>query len=181
MDRLLNAIRGDAARLDGLHAQPRLATIESYDPDEHAARVRIEPDGALSGWVPVSALAVGNGIGVVAPPSPGDQVLVVAQEGDAEHLVVVGRIFSIRARPPVSPATGAAVKPGEVAVFTEGAWLHVAGGVIHAEATELRYRGKLSVDGDIAATGDVTAGSVSLRQHRHAGVRSGGDTSGPPV
>ena len=180
MDRLLNAIKGHTARQDEGYAQPRLATIEAYDADEHSARVRIQPEGVLSGWVPVAALAVGNGFGVVAPPSEGDQVLVVAQEGDAEHLVVIGRVFTVRARPPVSPATMKAVQPGEFAVFAPGAWIHVAGGVIHAEATELRLKGDLKVDGNVEVTGDVRAGEISLQGHLHGGIRRGSERTDPP-
>lgn len=39
----------------------------------------------------------------------------------------------------------------------------------------------LTVEGDIKCTGDVVADSVSLSQHRHSGVKAGGDISGGPV
>ncbi len=35
--------------------------------------------------------------------------------------------------------------------------------------------------GDVNVTGDVTAGSISLKTHVHSGVQSGSDTSGQPV
>ena len=35
--------------------------------------------------------------------------------------------------------------------------------------------------GNIATTGDVTAGTVSLKTHIHSGVTTGGGDSGPPV
>lgn len=38
----------------------------------------------------------------------------------------------------------------------------------------------LKVDEDITADGDVTAGSISLQNHVHGGVQSGGSNTGPP-
>jgi len=42
-------------------------------------------------------------------------------------------------------------------------------------------RGTLTVNGAIAATGDVKAGSISLKSHVHSGVQSGGSNTGGPV
>ena len=41
--------------------------------------------------------------------------------------------------------------------------------------------GKLTVFADIAATGDMVAGSISAKTHTHSGVTSGIQFSGPPV
>ena len=58
--------------------------------------------------------------------------------------------------------------------------LNTAGKVI-AKASEFQFTGDLSVNGTINATGDVTAGSISLQNHIHSGVQTGGSESGPPV
>lgn len=39
---------------------------------------------------------------------------------------------------------------------------------------------KLTIDGDIEATGDVKAGSISLKTHTHGGVEPGGGNTGAP-
>lgn len=46
--------------------------------------------------------------------------------------------------------------------------------------------GKLAVTGDVTATGDITAGQggsdgVTLQNHKHSDVQTGGGQSGPPV
>jgi phage baseplate assembly protein V len=40
--------------------------------------------------------------------------------------------------------------------------------------------GKITVEGDIETTGDVKAGTVSLKTHKHLGVTTGGGISGTP-
>ena len=94
LDRFLNAVKGQSSALDQAQGQPRFGTVASFDPQHYTARVLLQPEGVLSGWLPVLASWIGNGWGMVAPPAPGDQVLVVAQEGQAEHGVIVGRAFS---------------------------------------------------------------------------------------
>lgn len=40
--------------------------------------------------------------------------------------------------------------------------------------------GNIKVNGSITATGDMKAAGVSLKSHRHGGVKSGGDTTSTP-
>lgn len=53
--------------------------------------------------------------------------------------------------------------------------LTVTGAVTMANA------GAITVTGSIAVTGDVTAGTVSLKTHRHGGVAPGSSTTSTPV
>lgn len=55
------------------------------------------------------------------------------------------------------------------------------GNVTIKPAAKVTVEGDLEVTGDVKATGDVLAGTVSLADHVHSGVTSGGDNSGPPV
>ena len=84
------------------------------------------------------------------PPSPGDQVLVLAQEGDAEHGMIVGRAFSNTQATPAAPV-------GEL-------WLvHGSGSFI-----KLQNDGTIQVHGDLHVSGDVydKQGPLSrLRNH----------------
>ncbi len=104
MERFFNALKAQSAALDRSRGQPRFATVASVDPARYAARVTLQPEGVLTGWLPILSPWVGAGWGVVCPPSPGDQVLVLPQEGDGEHGVVCGGAFSDLARPPAAPS-----------------------------------------------------------------------------
>lgn len=45
---------------------------------------------------------------------------------------------------------------------------------------EIKPAAKVFILGDIEATGDVKAGTISLRDHVHSGVTAGSDPTGPP-
>src|SRR4051794_35105765 len=95
MDRLLNAMKQQSSSLDQGQGQPRFGIVSSFDPAAYTVRVLLQPENVLSGWLPVLSQWVGAGWGLVAPPSPGDQVIVLTQEGDAEH----GLVSRIRSSP----------------------------------------------------------------------------------
>jgi phage baseplate assembly protein gpV len=133
--------------MDRGQAQPRFGVVASVDPARYAVRVMLQPEAVLSGWLPVLTPWCGAGWGMVCPPSPGDQVLVVAQEGDADHGIVIGTSFSDQARAPM--LDGDVAPPGEI-------WL------VHRSGSALRLRndGTVRVDGDLHVTGDVIARNV---------------------
>ncbi|PZP48554.1 MAG: hypothetical protein DI601_00255 [Azospirillum brasilense] len=186
VDRFFSGVARRSAAQDAEQGQPRLATVASVDPDTYSVRVELEPEGILSPWLPVGAAALGNGVALVTPPSPGDQVVVVPQEGSSDHLIVVGRVASTKHPVPTSPVTGKTVQPGEVGIVVPGVFVHLIKDAVHVHASrvdivgDVKIRGDVAVEGGITATEDVTAGSVSLRQHRHRDVRAGSDISGPP-
>lgn len=158
MDRLLNAWKAQAAAMDHAQGQARFGVVASADPARHAVRVRLQPEGVLSGWLPVASPWVGAGWGVFCLPSPGDQVLVLAQEGEAEHGVVVGGCFS-DPRPPPAAAVGELVLR------------HASGAAIR-----LGNDGTVRVQGDLHVSGRVFDGHGALdalrghyNQHVHAG------------
>lgn len=159
MDRFLNALKAQAGALDQSVGQARFGVVTSVDPASAAARVQLQPEGVLTGWLPVLSAWVGAGWGLACPPSPGDQVLVLPQEGDAEHGVIVGRAFSDSQRPPAAPA-------GEL-------WLvHKSGSFL-----KLTNDGSVQVKGDLHVDGDVydRRGSLDrLRQHYDAHTHGGG-------
>jgi phage baseplate assembly protein gpV len=167
MDRVVNALKAQSGRQDQIQAQPRFGTVTSVDPANATARVMLQPEAVLTGWPPVMSPWVGAGWGMSCPPSPGDQVLVLAQEDDAEHGIVVGRAFSNAAAAPAAPA-------GEL-------WLiHKTGSFI-----KLQNDGTVQIGGDLHVAGDVydSHGSLSqlrghYNQHTHIDSR-GGTTSYP--
>src|SRR5947209_1609254 len=101
MDRLINSLKAHAGGLDVGQGQPRFGIISSFDPSSYAARVTLQPEGGLSGWLPVLSSWIGTGWGLACPPSIGDQVMVLAQEGHADHGVIIGGAHSDHARPPI--------------------------------------------------------------------------------
>jgi phage baseplate assembly protein V len=112
------------------------------------AKVRIQPDNVLSGWLPILSDWTGAGWGLVCPPDVDDQVLVIPQEGHAQHGIIVGRAFSERKRPP-----RAAV--GEF-------WLvHKSGSAI-----KLMNDGKIRMSGDLHVDGDIYDRRGSLQSVR---------------
>ena len=167
MDRLLNALKAQSAAQDALAGQPRFATVTSVDPAAGTVRVKLQPEGVLTGWLPVLSPWVGAGWGLSCPPSPGDQVLVLPQEGDVEHGIVAGRSWSEGAATPATPV-------GEL-------WLsHKSGSYLR-----LLNDGTVSVRGDLRVEGDVYDRHGSLaalrghyNEHRH-GDPQGGSTTPP--
>jgi phage baseplate assembly protein gpV len=155
MDRFLNALKGQAGALDQGQAQPRFGTVTSVNPDTATARVLLQPEAVLTGWLPFLSPWIGDGWGMSCPPSPGDQVLVVAQEGDAEHGVIVGRSFSADAVTPTAAS-------GEF-------WL------VHSSGSHFKLLndGTVRIGGNVTVTGDlVVSGDVSDGHGKLAGLRS---------
>ncbi len=167
MQRFLNALKAHAAALDQGAAQARFATVTSVDTSRPAARVALQPEGVITGWLPILSLWVGNGWGMACPPATGDQVLVIAQEGDSDHGVIVGRAWSDQARAVAAPV-------GEF-------WLvHRSGSFI-----KLQNDGTIQMQGDLHVSGDIydRIGSLNrLRQHYDMHTHSdpqGGQVSSP--
>ena len=165
MERLLNILKAHAEALDCGAGQPRFGVVTSVDTNSACARVTLQPEGVLSGWLPILSPWVGAGWGLVCLPSQGDQVMVLAQEGNAEHGVIIGAAFSTTQLPPSAPV-------GEC-------WLvHSSGSFI-----KLQNDGTIRVNGDLHVNGDVydSHGRLSgLRAHYdgHTHVDSrGGATS----
>jgi uncharacterized protein involved in type VI secretion and phage assembly len=94
---------------------------------------------------------------MACPPNPGDQVLLVPQEGDMEQGVIIGRSFSNNQVPPAAPN-------GEF-------WLvHKSGSFL-----KLSNDGTIRMNGDLHVQGDVydQHGPLSgLRQHYNSHTHS---------
>jgi phage baseplate assembly protein V len=150
MERVINALKVHATALVQSVAQPRFATVSSVDPSSGTVKVALQPEGVLTGWLPLLSPWAGSGWGVVCLPEPGDQVLVLAQEGHSEHGIVIGRIFSSQQKPPNAPtgelwivhSSGSFIKLQNDGTIRVGGDLHVAGDVFDAEGSLSRLRGR---------------------------------------
>jgi phage baseplate assembly protein V len=166
---LFNAIKAHASALDSRHGEARFGTVASVDITKWMARVILQPEGVLTGWLPLLTAWTGGGWGMVCPPSPGDQVFVVPQEGDAENGVIIGRVFSSSQLPPAAPS-------GEF-------WLVHSSG----SSVKLTNAGAIQIVGDLHVQGEVfdQYGSMSQirtvhNEHIHTDSR-GNATSVPNV
>ncbi|MDD2878005.1 MAG: phage baseplate assembly protein V [Acidiphilium sp.] len=177
MDAFWNAVKVRAAALDGMSGQARFGVVASFDPTAYAARVTMQPENLLSGWLPVLSGWIGAGWGMAAPLSPGDQVMVLGQEGDAEQAVVIGRVWSN-----AEPTPGAPV--GEFwLVHQTGSFIKLKNdGTIALQASTVSIEGNLMVSGGISDLGGQHGSVDTLRQaydgHVHPDPQ-GGQTGTP--
>jgi phage baseplate assembly protein gpV len=176
---MLNFIKAGAGGMDGRAGVARFGLVSSFDPAAYAARVMLQPENVLTGWLPVISPWVGGGWGLAAPLVPGAQVLVMAQEGDAEQGVVMGAIWSAVDQPLQAPA-------GELWLqHQSGSFVKLLNdGTIVLQASQVNVTGTLVVSGDISDRGGAHGTLAALRQaydeHEH-GVPQGGSTGLPSV
>ena len=82
----------------------RQGTISGYDPSTYSVKVIIQPDGILTGWIPLKSVWIGNGWGLFCPPSIGDAVEIDYQEADGFGGSVGLRFFNDQDRPLPCPS-----------------------------------------------------------------------------
>ncbi|WP_024517081.1 hypothetical protein [Bradyrhizobium sp. Tv2a-2] len=91
--------------------------VTSYDPVKYLAKVKFQPGGQESDWLPIETGHIGNQYGIAVGLQPGDgqttgdQVVVRYQEGDVEAGKIVQRVHSDNDKPPT-------VQSGELVVWT---------------------------------------------------------------
>jgi hypothetical protein len=104
LNRFRNVVRQEAQRATADLSLPRAGIVQNYDPVRHTVRVLLQPEGILTGYLPVKEAWVGNGWGMYAPPSPGQVVDVHFQQGGKEAGYVDGAFYSARTKPLACPA-----------------------------------------------------------------------------
>jgi phage baseplate assembly protein gpV len=104
---ILSAIRREIQRtMEKIHKPSRVGLVQSYDPQQYAVKVQLQPEGTLTGWIPLTAQAIGNQFGIYAAPNIKDQVEIQFQEGDQNTPRVVNRYFSKQADQPAQVQAG---------------------------------------------------------------------------
>ena len=180
----------------GRWARTRIGIVDGYDPAHYAVTVRLQPENAPTGWIPVTSPWVGNGWGLFAPPSPGNVVDVHFQEGGKEAAFACLRFFSTVTRPLAVPAgefwlvhaTGAFVKltnDGKLSLQdASGASLVLDNNGTATLHADLLVQGTITATGDISdrngANGTVQNIRAVYDGHTHSGVVSGGATTAIP-
>lgn len=205
MKALLNSVRLQVQRAMASLVVSKIGSVTSYDPNTMTAVVELQPDGDLTGWLPVSSAWIGNGWGMFAPPNIGDLVDVVFINGNVNGGIIVGRTYNQQNQPlPVESGefwlvhesgaffkllnTGAlTISDGQGATVTldgsgninsEGTWKHTGTLDVTGDAT---FEKDVQVNQTLTATTDVIGGGVSTKNHLTSGVTSGTGTSGPPI
>ena len=121
-----------------------------------------------------------------SPPSPGEQGVLVCPGGDPAGAFFIPGVFS-DAHPPIADDTRDAVEfpDGSTVEYDPDAHeliVTVADGAVRIVAPAGVYiEGDLDVKGRIVASEDILADTISLQDHRHAGVQPGGGQSGKPA
>jgi phage baseplate assembly protein V len=191
---------------DSLHLIPNLIRYGTVvDVDHGAKRVVVRVGELQTQPLPWFAPRAGE-VAIWSPPSVGEQVMVFSPNGNLAAGAVLAGIFSDAAP---APAAGTAdnvvmeVDDGAVIIYDKAAHklsaTLPAGGIVDVTAPggvtiagDVTITGKVSVTGNVAIDGktsvtgkissddDVTAGSISLFNHKHGGVQSGGSLTGSP-
>jgi phage baseplate assembly protein V len=172
----------------------RLGIVSAVDLSAGTCRVQI---GDLeTGDLPWLTGAAG-GTHIWMPPSEGEQVLVLAPEGDSLAGLVLRGLPS-DANPAPGDSTRIVIQlpdGGLLAYDPEEQFLEVIlpeGGKaklicdveIDGKLTvtgDAQFDAKLHADGEIESDSDVKAGSISLKTHKHGGVQAGAAQSGVPA
>lgn len=106
MDGIANIARREAERVvDRRASGMRVGLCQSYDPATHSVKLTLQPEGTVTGWLPLSAIGVGSGFGVYVGATTGHAYLAYFHEGDLEAGIVIGRIGTDQ-EPPVSVQAG---------------------------------------------------------------------------
>lgn len=169
----------------------REGLVASVDHDAGTCTVDLS-DELTTGEIPFLSPRMGD-VRIWLPPSVGEQVLVLAPEGDTARGIVIGGLAS-DTRPHMARTQGVQVDFGDGAIFgydPVGHSLAVtlpSGGTVAIVADGgLSLKGPLSVEGPVDITGkltasdDVVGGGKSLKNHIHDKVQPGNGVSGKPV
>lgn len=125
-----------------------------------------------------------------SPPSVGEEVLLLAPDGQIGNAVAICGLINDDHPPPSSEDI-------DLALFDDGAAISYdpaahalvailpAGGTARIEASggitlkgDLSIEGEVSIDGGLTATDDIVAGEISLQNHKHGNVQAGGAKTG---
>lgn len=139
----------------------RIGTITAVDPSAPRARVTFGGE-SQSGWIPFSVARAGAAV-VWAPPVEGEQVLVASPGGDTAQAVIMGSLYSNAGRPGSDDGSVYRVD------LPNGVVIEIDGGEV-----------RITAPNNVIVVGDVIADGISLKNHVHGGVTSGGSTTAGP-
>jgi phage baseplate assembly protein V len=133
-------------------------------------RVKVTFQGVTSAWLPWMTSRAGA-VKDWNPPSVGEQVCVCSPSGELEAGFIMPGSINYDGNP--APDTRANVQ--KITLPSGGSYEISVGGM-----TLTLAGGKLTLNGSIEVTGDVKAGAISLKDHKHGGIVIGSDDTGVP-
>lgn len=143
MGKLNNAQRADMLRLlADSRATVKIGLVTSYATSFNA-KVEIQSEGTLTGWLPILPIMVGNGFGIYAAPSINDQAVVLHLEGDLESGMIVAFLPSDDEVPPI-------VESGEIFIGDK-----IGSSIVFTKDGNLTVT--TNMDLDLTVAGDVNA------------------------
>lgn len=170
--------------------------------DEKAAMVKVRAGGVVSEWIPWAERSAGP-TRTWNPPRPGEQVIIACGSGELENGVVIGSLhqdkyphggtskYQDRTTYPdgsvvefdakTHTLTVNVAKEGKVVVNCQSVKVDCKNAEIKASDQVKVDSPKAKFTGDIEADGDVKAGSISLKDHKHGQVQPGSGQTGSPV
>ncbi|HGM6730201.1 TPA: phage baseplate assembly protein V [Stenotrophomonas maltophilia] len=163
--------------------------------DEAAARVRVDADGMLTDWIPWLERRAGPGVRSWCAPEPGEQVVLACPYGDPGQALVLGSLYQDRFAAPADSrrrqrtqyADGSIVEydqetttlsvnvgsgSGKVIVNCASAQV-IASESVLLDTPSIKATGDLDVTGaitagkDISTPGEIKAGAIGLKAHKH--------------
>ena len=154
--------------------QRRLANLfrvgKIAEVNRSTGRVKVSFQGVTSAWLPWMTSRAGA-VKDWNPPSVGEQVVVCSPSGELEAgFIMPGSIYYDG-----NPAPDTRENVHKLTLPAGGSYEISIGGMTLTIAG-----GKLTLNGDIEVTGDVKAGAISLKNHKHGGVVIGSDDTGVP-
>jgi phage baseplate assembly protein gpV len=189
---LANAQKAIAGAVDSATADSRIGLISSYDPSTHAVKVRIQPEDVETNWMPVGALGVGNGFGLLVGPNIGDMVMVEFAEADFESGYITGRYFNVSARAPAVPAgeiwalhaSGSYLKfltNGDVQMQVARNFAMSAIGTASYSASVHQFYGPVTTSATLTTGSDITDNTALGNVQTMKTMRIAYDSHGHPV
>ncbi len=139
----LNIVRREIARFQTRHNRKMVGFIDSYNPNDHTAKVKypteLDANGnpRISGWIPFQAQAGGAGASWIIGPAIGDQCTTEHLEGDSEAGVITGFLHNTVDTPPNAASGQAILRHTSTGNYftlnTDGSfqWVHKATGNYH--------------------------------------------------
>ncbi len=156
-----------------------LSEVTHVDDPEKSGRVRVKLSSVSdleTGWLPVVLPGVGVDKGLVALPDVGDVVLLLLNNEDPTHALVLGPVFGVKGAPESAGVSGGNTKqfhfltPGghKVSLDDAGTKLSVAhsGGSMlefSSAGTELKSQGKLTISAS-GNTIELKAAKIEMNQ-----------------
>jgi hypothetical protein len=139
---LENEVRGIVTQMLSRQGVSRWGILQTYNPANATGTVLLQPEGTLTGPLPVKFPAAGP-VTVMAPPSAGDQVQVHCDCGDMENGVISMAAHGGSDLPPVSPITNAQPTSGEIYAAVGPVGIHITGGFIYLFGADVRATGNV--------------------------------------